>query len=71
MIRDSLISIAFVAFAITAFTSALPASPTAQPDPPVQLAMNMKTDLMANAQPHSLKLEKCAVEDCSDTPQTN
>ncbi len=71
MIRQTLISIAFVAFAITTFAPMLPASPTAQDVAPVQMAMNLKSDLISITHTPRLTLEKCAVEDCSDTPQSN
>jgi len=70
MIRQAIVSILLAAFAVTAFVSFLPASQQAQSSTgTTQVAMNMKTDLLPRPHAHALKLQQCALDDCSDTPQ--
>ena len=64
MVRTAILTVLLVGFALTGFASLLPA---AQNNGNTLVAA--KVDLIAQAHPHRLILQKCALEDCSDTPQ--
>ena len=67
MRRNLIISALLAAFALTGFASLLPAAQTAQGTSSAVIAT--KVDFITPTRAHHLKLEQCAVEDCSDTPQ--
>ena len=67
MIRYAVFSILLVGFAATALASVLPEQPFAQT--PHTKITYPKTAALMKATTARLNLEKCALEDCSDTPQ--
>ena len=67
MIRTSLFSLVLVSFALAAFSGQFAQSFSGKSD---LISQPHSTQLAQLTKPR-LKLEKCAVEDCSDTPQSN
>ena len=67
MIRYAVISVLVMACAATALANVLPESAFTQA--PHSKITYARTASVTKASPTRLKLQKCALEDCSDTPQ--
>ena len=67
MIRTSVFSVLLIRFAFAGFSGQIAQSFSGKSD----LISQPNSTQVAQLTKPRLKLEKCAVEDCSDTPQSN
>ena len=67
MIRTSVFSDLLISFALAAFSGQFAQNFGGKSD----LISQLRSTQMAQLTKPRFKLEKCAVEDCSDTPQSN
>ena len=67
MIRTSVFSVLLISFALAAFSGQFAQGLNGKSD----LISQLRSTQMAQLTKPRLKLENCAVEDCSETPQSN